>query len=217
MIPNIDRVRTEKNAVARDFAELRKLNPANSDIPDLEYNPAHKIDFTKFKTLPAVSYYYENIFGLEDFYLYRALINFYQRNYKDALADFKQAQRAHSEQSLTDPKEQHKRLTTESRESWFNTQNHSLRLYTDKSVSVKSEKTNLSDVGLCSLSQNETTFNMLLCYLFLEDGKQAVQMLNDLFKTLPRRYSQHMPLLRALILDHFGSPDKAQAELKKFK
>jgi len=26
-----------------------------------------------------------------------------------------------------------------------------------------------------------------------------------------------MPLLRALILDHFGSPDKAQVELKKFK
>jgi hypothetical protein len=42
-------------------------------------------------------------------------------------------------------------------------------------------------------------------------------MMNDLTKTLPKKYATQLSLLRALIYDHFGSPDKAQAELKKFK
>lgn len=62
----------------------------------------------------------------------------------------------------------------ETSESWFNTQNHSLRLYTDKSISVASDKTDLSDVGLCSFSVNETSYNMLLCYLFLDDKQNAL-------------------------------------------
>ena len=41
--------------------------------------------------------------------------------------------------------------------------------------------------------------------------------MNDLFKTLPKKYAAQMPLLRALIFDHFGSQDKAQAELKRYK
>jgi hypothetical protein len=77
LIPNIDRVLMEKNAVARDMADLKKKNPDNADIPDLDYNPQVKIDFQAINTFPNVSYYYENIFGLEDFYLYRGIINFY--------------------------------------------------------------------------------------------------------------------------------------------
>jgi hypothetical protein len=96
LIPNIDRIKIEKNAVARDFYEQKKACPDNADIPDLEYNPSHKIDFNALKTLPNVSYYYENIFSLEDFYLYRGLINFYQQQYQAALDDFKQAQLAHA-------------------------------------------------------------------------------------------------------------------------
>jgi len=55
-------------------------------------------------------------------------------------------------------------------ESWFNTRNHSLRLYTDHSgQSIQSGRTDLSDVGLCSFNVNETAFNMLLCFIFLDD------------------------------------------------
>lgn len=34
------------------------------------------------------NYYYENIFGLEDMLLYRAITNFYMKNYKEAAEDF---------------------------------------------------------------------------------------------------------------------------------
>jgi hypothetical protein len=45
LIPNIDRVLVEKNAVARDMAEAKRKNPDNPDIPDLDYNPQVKVDF----------------------------------------------------------------------------------------------------------------------------------------------------------------------------
>jgi hypothetical protein len=38
---------------------------------------------------------------------------------------------------------------------------------------MHSNKTDLSDVGLCSFNSNETTYNMLLCYLFLDDKANA--------------------------------------------
>ena len=70
---------------------MRKNNPDNTDIPELDYNPALKADLNSIKSLPNVSYYYENIFSIEDFYFYRGLISFYQHDYKAALEDFKQA------------------------------------------------------------------------------------------------------------------------------
>lgn len=42
-------------------------------------------------------------------------------------------------------------------------------------------------------------------------------MLNELFKILPKKFAGSMPLLRALVFDHFGSPEKAQADLKRFR
>lgn len=99
----------------------------------------------------------------------------------------------------------------------FNTKNHSLRMYTDPTISANSEKTDLSDVGLCSFSVAEASYNMLLCYICLDDKTNSLQMLNDLFKNIPKKFANGMLLLRALVLDHFGSPEKAQNELKRFK
>jgi hypothetical protein len=52
---------------------------------------------------------------------------------------------------------------------------------------MASDKTDLSDVGLCSFSVNETAFNMLLCYVFLDDKQNAMAMLNELFK-MPKKF-----------------------------
>ena len=51
LIPNIDRVKIEKNQVAKDFYDLKRANPNNPDIPELEYNPAIKVDINALKTL----------------------------------------------------------------------------------------------------------------------------------------------------------------------
>jgi hypothetical protein len=39
LIPNIERIKIEKNAVARDFFELKRQNP-DGDYPTLDYNPS---------------------------------------------------------------------------------------------------------------------------------------------------------------------------------
>ena len=38
------------------------------------------------------SYYYENIFSLEDFYLYRGVVKFYQGDYEKAVLDFNKSE-----------------------------------------------------------------------------------------------------------------------------
>jgi len=156
------------------------------------------IEFAPLAKMKPVSYYFENIFAVEDFYLYRGVINFYQQQYKLAIEDFKLAQKSHVNNlkpltgddgdgngAVRDDVSNFSRITG------ANTQNHSLRMYTDQSAqaSMHSNKTDLSDVGLCSFNSNETTYNMLLCYLYLDDKVNAFLMLNDLFKNLPRKYA----------------------------
>lgn len=43
------------------------------------------------------SYYYENIFNVEDFYLYRGVFKFYQQRYVEAFEDFERACKAYKE------------------------------------------------------------------------------------------------------------------------
>ena len=47
------------------------------------------------KRLKPYSYYYENIFNIEDFLLYRGIFKFFSQRYVEAVADFEQAMLAH--------------------------------------------------------------------------------------------------------------------------
>lgn len=47
-------------------------------------------------------------------------------------------------------------------------------------ISAASSKTDLSDVGLCSLNVHETNFNILLCYLMMKDMNKALERLSEL-------------------------------------
>lgn len=64
-------------------------------------------------------------------------------------------------------------------------------MFTDQSQSASyySGKTDLSDVGLCSFNVNETTYNMLLCYIMIDDKENSFKMLHELFKALPKKYA----------------------------
>ena len=52
------------------------------------------------KHMPAHSYYYENIFNMEDFYLYRGVFKFYQQQYEAALVDFERALISYKEAAI---------------------------------------------------------------------------------------------------------------------
>ena len=82
---------------------------------------------------------------------------------------------------------------------------------------MTSNKTDLSDIGLCSFNSNESIFNQFLCYYMLNDHEHCVQKLNELGKKTPKRYAKQILLLRVIVLETFGQVDKAQEELKKLK
>jgi hypothetical protein len=90
------------------------------------------------------SNYKENVFNLEDYYLYRGVMQFYCRSYKQAITDLEESVRIKSEQkSLTLAKE----LEEDSENA--------------------SIDTDLSDVGLCAVNVNEYKYNIILCHILV--------------------------------------------------
>lgn len=57
-------------------------------------------------------------------------------------------------------------------------------------MSVASSKTDLSDVGLCSLNVHETNFNILISYLMMgpEYHSKAFEKVNELIMQTPKKY-----------------------------
>ncbi len=106
------------------------------------------------KKVEPFSYYKENIFGYEDFYLYRGVMHFYVGEYQKAINDFEESIKAKSD-SKDDSNE-------------------------GDNMSHSSSQTDLSDVGLCSLNIHEANFNIVLCYIQMKEYKFALQKLKSL-------------------------------------
>ena len=49
-------------------------------------------DVEQIEEIIPYSYYYENVFSLEDLYLFRAIYNFYLKDYTQAIADYEYCQ-----------------------------------------------------------------------------------------------------------------------------
>lgn len=47
-------------------------------------------------------------------------------------------------------------------------------------LSMNSSKTDLSDVGLCSLNIHETNFNIMICHLMMKNFQKAVEKINEI-------------------------------------
>lgn len=65
--------------------------------------------------------------------------------------------------------------------------------------SQHSSQTDLSDVGLCSLNIHEFTYNTLICLVCMKQWSEALQRIDFLLETVPKKYSEQLWLLRALI------------------
>jgi hypothetical protein len=46
------------------------------------------MDLSQLEEITLYSYYYENVFSLEDLYLFRAVYKFYMKDYIGAIADY---------------------------------------------------------------------------------------------------------------------------------
>ena len=79
--------------VAYDIQAQKDQLPeeARADLPTISIDLDEPVNTQNLKRIQAYSYYYENIFNIEDFYLYRGVSKFYQKRYQDALLDFEKA------------------------------------------------------------------------------------------------------------------------------
>lgn len=71
-------------------------------------------------------------------------------------------------------------------------------------LSMNSSKTDLSDVGLCSLNVHETNYNIMLCYLMMKNHAKAVEKINEIIREAPGKYQKHFFLLRGLLYSELG-------------
>jgi hypothetical protein len=162
LIPNVERIKIEKIQVAKDIAEAKASAESKigcqEDMDELDAFPSISVDddepcdLSQLKSIDKLNYYYENIFTIEDMQLYRGVFLFYVGRYTDAITDFQAA--------LMTLKGVHSPL--------HKTNQTSLSVY-GAATSLVSNKSDLSDVGMCSFNQFETMYNLLLCYLFLND------------------------------------------------
>jgi tetratricopeptide (TPR) repeat protein len=124
-----------------------------------------------------ISYYRENIFSLEDYYLYRAIMKFYNEDYQSAIKDYKICNRLKS----------------------LNKANQGNKKQDVNKSSHMSSQTDLSDIGLCSFNSYETNFNILLCYLGAGDVDNALNYATKLIDSVPSKYKSKLYLIRGLL------------------
>ena len=53
----------------------------------------------------------------------------------------------------------------------------------------QSDKTDLSDVGLCSMNKSEMLYNVTLCLLKLKRFKKARKCIGKLMRVIPQKYA----------------------------
>jgi tetratricopeptide (TPR) repeat protein len=156
-------------------------------------NPTIEIEALKDVT-PLHSYYYENVFSLEDLYLFRAVFHFYGGNQEQAIADYLRCQEIKYEGTAD---KNHGKKTDgtgfHTPNAAFNHEhcNESIRAYSQSStpmLSMNSSRTDLSDVGLCSLNVHETNYNIMLCYLMKKEFAKAVEKINEIVREAPGKY-----------------------------
>ncbi len=83
--------------------------------------------------------------------------------------------------------------------------------------SMNSSKTDLSDVGLCSLNVHETNYNIFLCHLITRDYDRAIEKVNEIIGQAPGKYQRHFFLIRGLIYEAQGKADKASKDYQKYE
>ncbi len=94
-------------------------------------------------------------------YLFRAVYKFYMKDYLGAVKDYEKCHSIKQEESMGIKK-------TPGKQQQQPTPQESMQVYSRSStplLSMNSSKTDLSDVGLCSLNLHENNYNMMLCYL----------------------------------------------------
>lgn len=82
---------------------------------------------------------------------------------------------------------------------------------------MHSSKTDLSDVGLCSLNVHETNYNIMICYLRMGQYAKALERCNELISQTPGKYQKHFFFIRGLLYEVLSQPEKALKDFGRYE
>jgi len=168
IIPNVNRIRIEK---ARAVSAIQERKCSLQELIEECKLQRSNEELYAAEEIEPISYYRENIFNLEDYYLYRAIMKFYYKDFSGSVEDYKVCGK----------------IKNNSKSNQGNKSSH------------LSSKTDLSDIGLCSFNSYETNFNILLCYLSSGDTDNALLYASKLIESIPSKYKSKLYLIRGLL------------------
>jgi len=194
IIPNVKRIKLEKLRIM-NYLKKKEKDRYISEVKgepltiEREYTEKDEDLVEEAEAILPYSYYKENIFSEEDFYLYKAIMGFYSGEYDKAQKDF----------SLSLVKKDENKDDNDNSDTESETSN----------------QTDLSDVGLCSLNIHESKYNQAVWFLILEKYAKALKIFDDLIDNGPTKYAKSLFLLRGLIYQRLNETSKSKLDFNK--
>lgn len=156
------------------------------------------------KEAEEANYYKENIFNKEDYYLYRGIMQIYAGEYEKAMADLDQSSGIMHANKVLYEKNQFPDDEIEMGET-----------PAADNASNASSQTDLSDVGLCSLNIHEFSFNQVIALICLKQYEKALEKLDYMFNTIPKKYASQLWLIRGQIHKALRNQTAAKKDFKR--
>ena len=209
IIPNVNRIKIEKvRALRRHQAKqeliyenkLKKKKSTNNilvfNLDDDETDQQMRDEGIK---ICPWSYYMENLFSKDDLCLYRGVLNFYKGDYSAAIKDFQQSYSVKKMYKILDNEVQDKsqRASPGAEDSDLCINSADVESLGEESTT--SDKTDLSDVGLCSLNKNEMLFNIILSQIKLGKYLEASKLADRLLGGCPPKYGRDIIRLKDIL------------------
>jgi len=85
IIPNVNRIKVEK---ARAVSAIQERKWSLHELIEECRERRNHEELYSSEEIEPISYYRENIFNLEDYYFYRAVMKFYNNDFKNSIKDY---------------------------------------------------------------------------------------------------------------------------------
>jgi len=192
IIPNVNKIKLEKKMVQKHLMPRR-----DGAVDRVELRAAERKELDSVTTH---GYYRENIFQLEEMYLYRSIFHLYIGNLQESFDDLNRSWKLHFQSNALAKRDATSNsgapgIDTNMQEDMYGKFPISQLVSPMGSMhSFHTQKTDLSEVGLCSLNIMEFTYNQLLLLIQQKNWQMAIKKMNELLSSNPATAEQSKSL-----------------------